>query len=81
MMVSMDAAGTQPINRGPVQNPEQFTAMDRKLRPFVAGLEAARPHDGYSVRGLHALLSAMLERYREMRDPDFAARSPRDLLA
>ncbi|KWR89010.1 integrase [Cupriavidus sp. IDO] len=43
--------------------------------------QAARPRDGYSVRGLHALLAAMLERYREMRDPDFAARSPRDLLA
>lgn len=42
---------------------------------------AAQPLGGYSVRGLHALLAAMLERYRRACDPAFAARSPRDLLA
>ncbi|SPA55131.1 phage integrase family protein [Cupriavidus taiwanensis] len=42
---------------------------------------AAQPLGGYSVRGLHALLSAMLERYRKRCDPAFAARSPRDLMA
>ncbi|WP_432261507.1 phage integrase family protein [Cupriavidus sp. TMH.W2] len=42
---------------------------------------AALPLGGYSVRGLHALLAAMVERYREACDPAFAARSPRDLLA
>ncbi|WP_373375860.1 phage integrase family protein [Cupriavidus nantongensis] len=42
---------------------------------------AAQPLGGYSVRGLHALLAAMLERYRKRCDPAFAARSPRDLLA
>ncbi|SCU74593.1 hypothetical protein CNECB9_1910001 [Cupriavidus necator] len=33
------------------------------------------------MRGLHALLSSMLERYRKTCDPEFGARSPRDLLA
>ena len=42
---------------------------------------AAQPLGGYSVRGLHALLAAMLERYRKRCDPAFAARSPRDLMA
>lgn len=42
---------------------------------------AALPQAGYSVRGLHALLSSMLERYRKTCDPEFGARSPRDLLA
>lgn len=42
---------------------------------------AAEPLGGYSVRGLHALLAATLERYRERCDPAFAARSPRDLMA
>jgi hypothetical protein len=42
---------------------------------------ASQPHGGYSVRGLHALFSAMLGRYRKRCDPAFAARSPRDLLA
>ncbi|WP_265921669.1 phage integrase family protein [Cupriavidus nantongensis] len=42
---------------------------------------AAQPLGGYSVRGLHALLAATLERYRKRGDPAFAARSPRDLMA
>ncbi|UDM52265.1 phage integrase family protein [Cupriavidus sp. MP-37] len=42
---------------------------------------AAQPLGGYSVRGLHALLAATLERYRKRCDPAFAARSPRDLMA
>ncbi|SOZ09274.1 phage integrase family protein [Cupriavidus taiwanensis] len=42
---------------------------------------AAQPLAGYSVRGLHALLAATLERYRKRCDPAFAARSPRDLMA
>ncbi|KJK25237.1 integrase [Burkholderiaceae bacterium 16] len=37
------------------------------------------PGAGYSVRGLHALLSQAIERYREEEDEGFAARSPRDL--
>ncbi|MGE8368106.1 phage integrase family protein [Cupriavidus sp.] len=37
------------------------------------------PGAGYSVRGLHALLSQAIERYREEEDAGFAARSPRDL--
>ncbi|MCP3019168.1 phage integrase family protein [Cupriavidus basilensis] len=37
------------------------------------------PGSGYSVRGLHALLSQVIERYREAEDAEFAARSPRDL--
>jgi hypothetical protein len=37
------------------------------------------PGAGYSVRGLHALLSLAIERYREEEDSAFAARSPRDL--
>lgn len=37
------------------------------------------PGAGYSVRGLHALLSQAIERYREEEDAAFAARSPRDL--
>ena len=41
----------------------------------------AQPLGGYSVRGLHALLAAILERYRKRCDPAFAARSPRDLMA
>jgi hypothetical protein len=41
----------------------------------------AQPLGGYSVRGLHALLAAMIARYRERCDPAFAAQSPRDLMA
>lgn len=37
------------------------------------------PHAGYSVRGLHALLSTVLARYRESCDPHFPARTPREL--
>jgi len=37
------------------------------------------PGAGYSVRGLHALLSQAIERYRAEADGEFAARSPRDL--
>ncbi|MDF3839506.1 phage integrase family protein [Cupriavidus basilensis] len=37
------------------------------------------PGAGYSVRGLHALLSQAIERYREDVEEEFAARSPRDL--
>ncbi|MGO4574429.1 phage integrase family protein [Cupriavidus sp. 2TAF22] len=37
------------------------------------------PGAGYSVRGLHALLSQAIERYRAEVDGEFAARSPRDL--
>ncbi|WP_454754822.1 hypothetical protein [Cupriavidus basilensis] len=37
------------------------------------------PGAGYSVRGLHALLSQAIERYRAEEDAAFAARSPRDL--
>ncbi|EHP41669.1 integrase/recombinase [Cupriavidus basilensis OR16] len=37
------------------------------------------PGSGYSVRGLHALLSQAIDRYREAEDAEFAARSPRDL--
>jgi len=41
---------------------------------------ATAPSAGYSPRGLHALLAAMLQRYRESVDGDFPARTPRDLL-
>lgn len=40
---------------------------------------AVTPHPGYSVRGLHALLSAALRRYREERNDGFPVRTPRDL--
>ncbi|WP_354685368.1 phage integrase family protein [Cupriavidus necator] len=40
----------------------------------------ASPHPPYSVRGLHALLSAAIARYRAQQDENFAVRSPRDLM-
>ncbi len=39
----------------------------------------ATSHPGYSVRGLHALLSIALRRYREACDADFPILTPRDL--
>lgn len=51
--------------------PAPTTRAQRKL--------AVTPHPGYSVRGLHALLSAALRRYRDERDDGFSARTPRDL--
>lgn len=68
-----DGAGTEDACLiGPPAAPPTRRAQ-RKL--------AALPQAGYSVRGLHALLSSMLARYRESGDPELAARSPRDLLA
>lgn len=40
---------------------------------------ASTPHPPYSVRGLHALLSVAIARYRRL-DSTFPARSPRDLV-
>ncbi|WP_316155571.1 phage integrase family protein [Cupriavidus sp. BIC8F] len=68
-----DGAGTEDASLiGPPAPPPTRRAQ-RKL--------AALPQAGYSVRGLHALLSSMLERYRKTCDQEFGARSPRDLLA
>lgn len=68
-----DGSGTEEVCLiGPPATPSTGRAQRK---------HAAQPLGGYSVRGLHALLAAMLERYGQACDPAFAARSPRDLLA
>jgi hypothetical protein len=68
-----DGAGTEEACLiGPAAAPPTGRAQRKR---------AAQPLGGYSVRGLHALLAAMIERYRERCDPAFAAQSPRDLMA
>src|SRR6266481_3067782 len=41
MMAGENVFGSQPFGRGVEQNLLQRAAMDRKLRPFVTGLDAA----------------------------------------
>ncbi len=42
MMTGENVVGAQPFGHGIEQDLLQFTAMDRELRPFVAGLQPAR---------------------------------------
>src|SRR5882757_4286362 len=61
MMAGENVFGPQPFGRGVEQNLLQRAAMDRKLRPFVTGLDAA---------GLAPDRLAVLGKIRELRTPD-----------
>ena len=70
MMAGENVFGPQPFGRGVEQNLLQRAAMDRKLRPFVTGLDAT---------GLAPDRLAVLEKYASslVRTPDASSRSSR----
>jgi len=71
------AEGTEELPLlGPPALPPTGRAQQKREVARATGYSA-----GYSARGIHALLSTMLERYRKDCDPGSPLRSPRDLLA
>lgn len=75
--LALDAAlaGDPGLENVPLLGPPSSPPTRRARRK-----REASQHPPYSVRGLHALLSAAIARYRAQHDKDFPVRSPRDLV-